>query len=266
MNNYKKYYFNNRPRTAIICETKYKWDTVTKEFGLTWTSEDKWTAYKENSAIVPETNMYCSIDYYKSLGNYELIDFDYVELDGTPYKSSYRTEEMIENTSIRTNPSKINVDQSSVKKQKGDIIGVKVIKNFPNQDGLTVGATITMSGSLKHKWKGVDYYKQFPEFFEWVYGYMPIFFGGQEVVIRKNGNINCEIYCNGKSDNYLHLLELKDAIDKLKNFHFGGQKFEFIYQTWNAGGAATHLKFGCTTGTYLELEAILRRCERILTE
>lgn len=267
--NCNKDYFKDKAKTAIICDTKYKWETVTSQFGLTWSKDDKWSMYKENSAIIPYTNTYCSIDFYKA-GSYELVDFDYVDFNpgrNFPPNTTHRATNKM--------PSPVYVTTPPKQKPVGDIIGVKIIKDFPNTDGFKVGTIITMHGAYKHKWKGIDFYKQSPEFFEWVYGYMPIFFGGQEVVIKKLNNGDCQIDCNGKTDSYLQLLELKMAINILKSFSFGGQKLDVIATQSNLHYGSSGkifnnneflLRFGCTTGTYDELDGILKRCERILNE
>lgn len=263
--NYNKDYFKGRIKTAIICDTKDKWNEITNQFGLTWEKDDKWLMYKEDTAIIPETNTYCSIDFYKN-GFYELVDFDYVDLAVGKLFKANTSAPTSASTAGRTQPSHVTVAPPKPK-PIGDIIGVKVIKNFPNTDGFTVGTVITMYGAYKHKWKGVDFYKQSPEFFEWVHGYMPLFFGGNEVTIKKFNNVNCIVECNRKSDDYLHLLELRQALVSLSNFSFGGQRVEFV-SGYNTSDKANlyKLKFGCTTGTFEELDAVIKRCERILSE
>ena len=175
-----KDYFKHRIKTAIICDTQYKWNEVTREFGLSWDKDDKWSMYKENSAIIPEQNTYCSIDFYKA-GSYELIDFDVVDLDkGTAFSANPPT-----NHFRATTPTPhVRTAQMTPKppvKPSGDVIGVRVIKDFPNTDGFKVGTIITEYGAYKHKWKGIEFYKQSPDFFEYVYGYKKIFSGCKDI-------------------------------------------------------------------------------------
>ena len=273
--NCDKDYFKGRIRTAIICDTKHKWDVVTAQFGLDWDIADKWSMYKENTAIIPETNTYCSVDFYKA-GSYELVDFDYVDFT---VGKSFTANSNVQKTHLRASslPSFKHTPPPPPKpvKPAGDIIGVKVIRDFPNTDGFKVGTIITEYGAYKHKWKGVDFYKQSPDFFEFLYGYKPIFFGSQEVKIRKIDGSNCQIDCNGKADTYLRLLELRNAIETLKNFDFGGQRLDVLSTQYTSSYNSDKkifktnefaLRFGCTTGTFEELDAIIKRCERILTE
>ena len=249
---YSKDYFINKPKSAIFCDTKQKWDIITKELGLTWDESEKWSTYKDDTAIIPDTNQYFRKTWYEVNG-FEIIDFNVVDLSGAPVVKN--TKRII--PTITAKPTPI-----------GDIIGVKVIKDFPNSDNIVLGTEIFEHGDLSNKWKNVTYYKQFPEFFDFIYGFKPIFFGGKEVKIKKFNNINCIIECDGKTDDYIHLKELKNLIKQLNNFNFGGQKLELVASSNFSDYklSLSKLKFGCTTGTIYELEEIISQCEKILSQ